>query len=192
LDQPDQRGGKHEWSVAEGAGMSTRRVLPLIFVLVASGCVTWWADARGWLGTRLLERADVLQVTFRPVDAATDRRLADVRVSCFMRGREQACSLVRDGRKLLVTIAVGVRRVEERGLFTHHASRLVGADDLTLHLMFIAPDYDRLVLSYPLGELAALAGAGEQRVALHRMPAAAVPGPEHAEATDPPAGESIP
>jgi len=160
------------------------RVLPALLVLVGIVLALWVGDAGGWFGTRRVEFADVLQVTFRPLDAATDRRLADVRVNCFMRGREQACSLVRDGREMLVTIAVGVRRVEQRGLFTLHASHIAGAEDLQIHLMFIAPEYDRLVQSYRLGELAALAGAGEQRVALHRTPAAA-----GAEQVDPPGSQ---
>jgi len=167
-----------------GAGMGEvrGRVLPALLVAVGILLALWVGDARGWFGMRKVEVADVLQVTFRPVDAATDRRLADVRVNCFMRGREQACSLVRDGRDMLVTIAVGVRRVEEWGLFTRHAARILGGEDLQIHLMFIAPEYDRLVQSYRLGELAALAAAGEQRVALNRMPAPAPPGPEPAAA----------
>ncbi|HAZ61441.1 MAG TPA: hypothetical protein DCY89_07715 [Gammaproteobacteria bacterium] len=165
-----------------GTGMWAVRLPALLLVLAGVALLLWQGDARGWFGSRPATVDDVLQVTFRPVDAATGRRLADVRVNCFMRGREQACSQVRDGRSMLLTIAVAVRRSEQRGLFTRHASRIIGADDRPIHLMFIAPDYNRLVHSYRLGELAALATAGEQRVELTRSTAPDGPGSGHADA----------
>jgi len=165
-----------------GTGMWALRLPALLLLLAGVALLLWQGDARGWFGSRTATVDDVLQVTFRPVDAATGRRLADVRVNCFMRGREQACSQVRDGRSLLLTIAVAMRRSEQRGLFTRHSSHIIGADDLPIHLMFIAPDYDRLVHSYRLGELAALATAGEQRVELTQSTAPDGPGSGHAGA----------
>jgi hypothetical protein len=162
-----------------GRARGRGRALPIaLLVLLGILLAAWFGDARGWLGTRAVELNDVIRVTFRPVDADTGQRLGDVRVNCFMRGKEEACSLVRDGRGMLVTIAVGVTRIEQRSFFSRLGSRIVGGDEVELNLMFIAPEYDRLVKTWRLDDLAALQGE-EQRVELQRVPPPPGPEPVH-------------
>jgi hypothetical protein len=160
----------------ERQGMSGKALPVAVLVVIGLALAVWFGDARGWFGTREVELADVLRVTFRPVDAESGQRLGDVRVNCFMRGKEEACSLVRDGQGMRVTIAVAVSRIEERSLFSRLGSRILGGEEVELNLMFIAPDYDRLVKTWRLDELAALQGE-EQRIELARMPPPSGPEP---------------
>jgi hypothetical protein len=163
-------------SASEESRMSGKALPVVVLVVVGLALAAWFGEAQGWFGTRSVELSDVIRVTFRPVDANSGQRLGDVRVNCFMRGKEEACSLVRDGREMLVTIAVGVTRIEERSLLSRFDSHIVGGQEVELNLMFIAPDYDRLVKTWRLDDLAALQGE-EQRVELLPMPPSSGPEP---------------
>jgi hypothetical protein len=149
----------------------------VLLVLLLVSLLLGLADACGWLGQRRMLHPDVLQVTYSPVDAVTGERLENTRVNCFMRGNNEACTLLRGGDPSLVTVNLGIMRVETHGRWSVIDSQIQDADALEISLMFIHPSHERHVLSYRLGELAALAGA-VQKVALPPAPSAELPASE--------------
>lgn len=145
--------------------------------LIAAGLA--YADTQGWLGVSETINPEVLRVRYLPVDAESGRTVTDVRVNCFMKGNNDACTLNRDDRREEVAINLGIQRQERRGLWSSLSSEVLGGADLEVNLMFIHPNYPRLVRTYRLNELVALA-AERQRIEL--PPAAVTTAPEGLDA----------
>lgn len=115
------------------------------------------ADYAGLLGTHRQVFVDYVDVSFQTLDAATGRPIRDVHVTCFRKGSRHACSERLAHGQDTVYAKFGALMVRTRGWLLSRGTE-IGDPDMRVHIMFIHPDYERVVRTFTVAELVHLQG----------------------------------
>ena len=124
-------------------------------VLLAGAAVA--ADFFGLLGTRRQAFVDYVDVRFAPVNQASGRPVTDVHLNCFRKGSKHACSERAARDRKTVHADFGAVMVRTRSwLFTKGTAPADPA--MRVYVMFIHPDYERVVRTFTVADLLRLRG----------------------------------
>ena len=116
------------------------------------------ADYFALLGTRVKNKSDFINMTFKPVDEETGAPVIDVHVRCFQMNNRNACSERESGKAGILVISIPVTKiVESTWLFQKNVSYQETSDP-KLHIMFIHYDYANPVETFVIKDLPALSG----------------------------------
>ena len=118
-------------------------ILISILLIIVTGIVT--ADYFGLFGTRVVQKADFIELHFNTIDEEQGFKLTDVKIRCFRKGTNDACTQRDSGKAGVVSINIPVRlKIVKSWLFEQETS-IIPPDDPKLHIMFIHNDYSHTV-----------------------------------------------
>jgi len=94
-----------------------------------------------------------LDIDFLVLDKASGQPLTNVQVTCFRRGTRNACVRREAGEQANVGIHFEVVRRDTHTWLFHKSSHIEGGAEVEVNVMFIRPDYERLVRTYAINDL---------------------------------------
>ena len=103
------------------------------------------ADYFALFGTRVTQKADFIELHFNTIDEEQGFKVTGVKIRCFRKGTNDACTQRESGKAGVVSINVPVRlKIVKSWLFEQEVT-ILAPDDPKLHVMFIHNDYAHTV-----------------------------------------------
>lgn len=124
----------------------------MIAVPVLSGLFVV-GDYFGLFGLKKYLVLDFIETSFKPVEQETGAPILDVRIKCFQKGNDNACTQ-KDSRETGIIIArIPVQKLVWDSLLFKNKEELVASRDPQLHIMFIHYNYNNPVKSFEVESL---------------------------------------
>ena len=110
-------------------------------------------DYFGLVGLKKYLVLDFAESSFKPVDKETGAPVLEVRIKCFQKGNENACTQ-KDSRTTGIIIArIPVQKLVWESLLFKNKEELVATNDPQLHMMFIHYNYNNPVETFTIEDL---------------------------------------
>lgn len=110
-------------------------------------------DYFGLFGLKKYLVLDFAEISFKPIEKETGTPIIDVRIKCFQKGNDNACTQ-KDSRTTGIIIArIPVQKLVWASLLFKNKEELVPTNDPLLHIMFIHYNYNNPVKSFAVEEL---------------------------------------
>ena len=110
-------------------------------------------DYFGLFGLKKYLVLDFAESSFKPVDKETGAPVMEVRIKCFQKGNENACTQ-KDSRTTGIIIArIPVQKLVWESLLFKNKEELIATKDPQLHMMFIHYNYNNPVETFTIEDL---------------------------------------
>jgi len=110
-------------------------------------------DYFGLFGLKKYLVLDFAESSFKPVDKETGAPVLEVKIKCFQKGNENACTQ-KDSRTTGIIIArIPVQKLVWESLLFKNKEELVATNDPQLHMMFIHYNYNNPVETFTIEDL---------------------------------------
>lgn len=110
-------------------------------------------DYFGLFGLKKYLVLDFAESSFKPVDKETGAPVMEVRIKCFQKGNENACTQ-KDSRTTGIIIArIPVQKLVWESLLFKNKEELIATNDPQLHMMFIHYNYNNPVETFTIEDL---------------------------------------
>ncbi len=127
-------------------------LLALSIVLCLAGLFVA-GDYFGLFGLKKYLVLDFAESSFKPVDKETGAPVLEVKIKCFQKGNENACTQ-KDSRTTGIIIArIPVQKLVWESLLFKNKEELVSTNDPQLHMMFIHYNYNKPVETFTIEDL---------------------------------------
>lgn len=126
-------------------------IASLIVLGVAGLFVT--GDYFGVFGLKKYLVLDFAESSFRPVDKETGAPVIDVKIRCFQKGTNNACTQKESRTTGIIIVRVPVQKLVWESLLFKNKEELVATNDPQLHIMFIHYNYNNPVATFSIEDL---------------------------------------
>ncbi len=110
-------------------------------------------DYFGLFGLKKYLVLDFVESSFKPVDKETGAPVLEVKIKCFQKGNENACTQ-KDSRTTGIIIArIPVQKLVWESLLFKNKEELLATNDPQLHMMFIHYNYNNPVETFTIEDL---------------------------------------
>jgi hypothetical protein len=110
-------------------------------------------DYFGVFGLKKYLVLDFAESSFKPVDKETGAPVTDVKIRCFQKGNNNACTQKESRSSGVIIVRVPVQKLVWETLLFRNKEELVATNDPQLHIMFIHYNYDNPVATFTIEEL---------------------------------------
>ncbi len=132
----------------------------VIVLCIPAGLVG--ADYFGLLGTQKQRMFDQLEVEFQALDISSRLDIRDLHITCYRKGSRNTCTEIELPDKRVTRIMLSMPRLVTRSHLFELSSEDLVDDTMTLHLVFIHPDYEQKQAHYSLADLRKMNGSRQQ------------------------------
>ncbi|RKZ49288.1 MAG: hypothetical protein DRQ48_06035 [Gammaproteobacteria bacterium] len=123
-------------------------IASLIVLGIAGLFVT--GDYFGVFGLKKYLVLDFAESSFRPVDKETGAPVIDVKIRCFQKGNNNACTQKESRASGIIIVRVPVQKLVWESLLFKNKEELVATNDPQLHIMFIHYNYNNPVATFSI------------------------------------------
>ena len=110
-------------------------------------------DYFGVFGLKKYLVLDFAESSFRLVDKETGAPVIDVKIRCFQKGNNNACTQKESRTTGIIIVRVPVQKLVWESLLFKNKEELVATNDPQLHIMFIHYNYNNPVASFSIEDL---------------------------------------
>lgn len=112
-----------------------------MFVVLGLAGLFVAGDYFGLFGLKKYLVLDFVESSFKPVDKETGAPILEVRIKCFQKGNENACTQKESRSTGVVIVRIPVQKLVWESLLFKNKEELVATNDPQLHIMFIHYDF---------------------------------------------------
>lgn len=124
-----------------------------MFVVLGLAGLFVTGDYFGLFGLKKYLVLDFVESSFKPVDKETGAPILEVRIKCFQKGNENACTQKESRSIGVVIVRIPVQKFVWESLLFKNKEELVATNDPQLHIMFIHYDFINPVESFIIEDL---------------------------------------
>ena len=124
-----------------------------MFVVLGLAGLFVAGDYFGLFGLKKYLVLDFVESSFKPVDKETGAPILEVRIKCFQKGNENACTQKESRSIGVVIVRIPVQKLVWESLLFKNKEELVATNDPQLHIMFIHYDFINPVESFIIEDL---------------------------------------
>jgi len=110
-------------------------------------------DYFGVFGLKKYLVLDFAESSFRLVDKETGAPVIDVKIRCFQKGNNNACTQKESRTTGIIIVRVPVQKLVWESLLFKNKEELVATSDPQLHIMFIHYNYNNPVATFSIEDL---------------------------------------
>ena len=96
---------------------------------------------------------DFAESSFKPVDKESGAPVLDVKIKCFQKGNENACTQKESRTTGIIIARIPVQKLVWESLLFKNKEELVATNDPNLHIMFIHYNFTNPVESFVIEDL---------------------------------------
>ena len=111
------------------------------------------ADYYELFGTRIENKYEFIEITFKPVDEETGAPVFDVHLRCFQMHNNNACSEINGRKSGYLTAKIPLTKIITRTLFFQKDIHYQETADPNLHIMFIHNEYANPVETFDIKDM---------------------------------------
>ena len=128
------------------------KVIAFAVVLVLAGLFVT-GDYFGLFGLKKYLVLDFAESSFKPVDKESGAPVLDVKIKCFQKGNENACTQKESRTTGIIIARFPVQKLVWESLLFKNKEELVATNDPNLHIMFIHYNFTNPVESFVIEDL---------------------------------------
>jgi len=110
-------------------------------------------DYFGQFGLKKYLVLDFAESSFKPVDKETGAPVLEVKIKCFQKGNENACTQKDSHTTGIIIARIPVQKLVWESLLFKNKEELVATNDPQLHMMFIHYNYNNPVETFTIEDL---------------------------------------
>jgi len=110
-------------------------------------------DYFGLFGLKKYLVLDFAESSFKPVDKESGAPVLDVKIKCFQKGNENACTQKESRSTGIIIARIPVQKLVWESLLFKNKEELVATNDPRLHIMFIHYDFTNPVKTFVIEDL---------------------------------------
>ena len=110
-------------------------------------------DYFGLFGLKKYLVLDFAESSFKPVDKVSGAPVLDVKIKCFQKGNENACTQKESRTTGIIIARIPVQKLVWKSLLFKNKEELVATNDPKLHIMFIHYNFTNPVETFVIEEL---------------------------------------
>lgn len=110
-------------------------------------------DYFGLFGLKKYLVLDFAEASFRPVEHDTGAPVLEVRIKCFQKGNENACTQKESRSRRIVSARIPMQKLIWESLLFKNKEELIPSREPQLHIMFIHYNYTNLVETFAVEDL---------------------------------------
>lgn len=130
-----------------------KNILIALFIVLGLAGLFVTGDYFGLFGLKKYLVLDFVESSFKPVDKETGAPILEVRIKCFQKGNENACTQKESRSTGVVIVRIPVQKLVWESLLFRNKEELVATNDPQLHIMFIHYDFINPVESFIIEDL---------------------------------------
>ena len=124
-----------------------------MIVLLGLAALSITGDYFGVFGLKKYLVLDFAESSFKPIDKDSGAPVLEMRIKCFQKGNENACTQKENATIGIITVRIPVQKLVWRSLLFKTKEELVATNDPQLHMMFIHYNYDNQVETFIIEDL---------------------------------------
>lgn len=135
-----------------------KRPYIIMGIIVLFALVILVADYYELFGTRVSNKYDFIDLTFKPVDEETGAPVFNVHLRCFQMHNHNACSEVDNSKTGYLTAKIPVTKIITKTFFFQKDIHYQETADPKLHIMLIHNEYANPVETFDIKDLPVVSG----------------------------------
>jgi hypothetical protein len=127
-------------------------LISLCIILVLSGLFVA-GDYFGLFGLKKYLVLDFAESSFKTIEEGSGAPVLDVRIKCFQKGNENACTQKASRTTGIIIVRIPVQKLVWESLLFKNKEELVATSDPKIHIMFIHYNYHNPVETFTIKSL---------------------------------------
>lgn len=128
----------------------------ILIALLAGACIALaliLADYSGLFGLKKHLVLDFIEASFSTRDKATGSPILEVKVKCFQKNNENACTQKNTSSDMLANIRIPVQKIVSESLLFRKNEELVSSLDPSINIMFIHKNYGSIIETFNIKQI---------------------------------------
>jgi hypothetical protein len=118
-----------------------KKIYITISILISAVILFIVADYYSMFGVKQVEKFDFTEINFNTVDEESGAPVEGVKVRCFQKNNNNACTQRDSGQISIVSINVPVQKIVTQSILFEQDVEIKKTKDPKIHVMFIHQDY---------------------------------------------------